>query len=202
MHRPSFYHLALALALLATPAWAHFRGISTSDYVLGGDGRVQARMTLALADLASIDPGAKDPASAAVARKIWDDGVEVKGDGRACTPSDERASMSGSDGLDLAATYACPAGTKKLQITLFFLDDVFASHRHVARISAGRDTVQKILSPADRAVVWESPEAGRPAPRPHGPRAPLLLVAAAIGAAFALWLGRRRARRASSTLGP
>ncbi len=200
MHRRPFYHLALALALLATPASAHFRGISSSDYTLGEDGRVGAKMTIALADLASIDPDAKDPASEAVARRVWDRGVEVKGDGKACAPADEHAEKSGGDGLDLTATFACPAGTRKLQITLFFLDDVFASHRHVARITAGRETVQKVLSPADRVVTWESREPARPA---HGLRAGrgLTLAAAVAGAALFLWLGRRRARRASTTLG-
>jgi hypothetical protein len=110
------------------------------------------------------------------------DGIGVDADGRACQGRLEGVQLTSGDGLELDAVFACGA-LRRLTVTLYFLSDLGAGHREVARIVAGSLTEQKLLSPTDRQIALTLP--APPPARSHlawlwGPAAILAAVLAAL----------------------
>lgn len=170
MHRSySAIPLVTALALASGVAWAHTTGLSQSELVVGTDGAVDARLVFAAVEIsaaASLDAnhdGEITPAEIDAARpdlkKLVLDGVEVKADGRACPASFRGAEVTEADGLVLEARYACPPDARAIEATLFLLSELRPGHRHVALLSAGERSSQKLLSGTNRSLTLELPPA-------------------------------------------
>lgn len=140
-----FYHFAVlsAAVLLAGPARAHDRGLSSSELTLGDAGVVSARFTFAAADLRT------DPA------EFVAHGVGVRADDVACPGTLTSVEAVGGDGLEVAATFACPAQVHSIEYVLYAISDAPEGARHVARITYGEATAQAVLSASKRGVTLD-----------------------------------------------
>ncbi len=209
MHRSySAIPLGTALALASSVASAHTSGLSQSELVVGRDGAVDARLVFAAVEItaaASLDAnhdGEITPAEIDAARpdlkKLVLDGVEVKADGRACPASFRGAELTEADGLVLEARYACPPDARTIEATLFLLSELRPGHRHVALLSAGERSSQKLLSGTNRSLTLELPPAAvRVAPSSSWRRtaAVVLAVVWTIGLFVLIAWRWRRGRR-------
>lgn len=142
--------------LLASPAVAHDRGVSSSDLTLGDGGLVTARFTFAAADLRT------EPADFVA------HGVGVTADDVACPGTLASALPAGGDGVELTATFACPPHPRSIEYVLYAISDAPEGARHVARLAHGDATTQAVLSATKRGVRldMEAPEPKKtPAPR-------------------------------------
>jgi len=129
--------------LLAGHAEAHDRGLSSSELTLGDAGVVSARFTFAAADLRT------DPA------EFVAHGVGVRADDTACPGTLTSVEAVGGDGLELAATFACPAHPHTIEYVLYAISDGPEGARHVARIAYGQATTQAVLSASHRGVTLD-----------------------------------------------
>jgi len=132
-----------AAVLLAGPAEAHDRGLSSSELTLGDAGVVSARFTFAAADLRT------DPADFVA------HGVGVRADDVVCPGTLTKVEAVGGDGLELAATFACPAHPHTIEYVLYAISDAPAGARHVARLAYGDATTQAVLSATTRGVTLD-----------------------------------------------
>ena len=205
----AFAIAAFAVATLAAaPALAHTTGVSQSDFTVGPDGAVDAQLVFAAAEIAgavALDAnhdGTVTEAELADARsdlkRIVMDGVEVKADGAACPGAFVKAELTELDGLVLAARYACPAGARAIEVTLYVLSELRPEHRHVARISGGGVVAQKMMSGTNRSAMLEVPPSGTARPKPAAWKRTTLVIVSAVWAvgtiAFVIWRRRRLKR--------
>lgn len=163
--------------LLAVPAAAHDRGLSSSELTLGDGGVISARFTFAAADLQT------EPADFVA------HGVGVQADGVPCPGALTGAQPVGGDGVEIAATFACPPHPHTLEYVLYAISDWPEGARHVARIAHGEATTQALLSASKRAIsldvappeprAWPAPAASRRPAYVLGGLALLVLVAIA-----------------------
>lgn len=181
-------------AFYSAPTAAHSLGVSTGSISVAPDGRVDADLVFAASELAgavALDKnhdGLVTEVEVAAAspdlRALLTAGTEIDADGSACAATSEGAALVAGDGIELRASYACPAGAHTIGVTLFFLSQLTPQHRHALEVTAGARTVQALLSGASR---YASIDLGRPAGRRTLPlwrqRAVLWLTIA-----FAVWM--------------
>lgn len=198
----------LATVLSALPARAHSPGLSTGDWVIYPDGRVEASLVFASAEALTVrgrggvvldrnHDGVVTDEELAGARadleQFVSEGVGVDADGDACPGRLAGAQLTSGDGLELDAAFTCGKLPRRLTVTLYFLSDLAASHREVARIALGSLTEQKLLSPTDRQIALTLPAA--PTARSPLARFPWVWGPAAILAFVLAALVVRRLRR-------
>ncbi len=200
-----------AVALATNVALAHTTGISQSELVVGSNGAVDARFVFAaveIANAASLDAnhdGEITPAELDAARpdlkKLVLDGVEVKADGRACPAAFRGVELTEADGLVLDARYACPPDARTIEATLFLLSELRPGHRHVAVLSAGERSSQKLLSGTNRSVSLDLPARPTQIASPWGWRRTTLVVVTVVWfiGMVALFVWRWRRAKANAT---
>jgi hypothetical protein len=192
----------IALVLLARFADGHTLGLSTSDFDVAADGRVEARFVFASAealrgvrlDRSGDGNVTSDEVRAAQGelRAFILDGVGVTADGEACPATFDGAELSEVDGLVIAATFGCPSGALRYEATLYYLAALGAGHREVARITSGQATSEAMLMRDRRQVALVLASGTRGRALPSGARAAIAVaVLLAVGVAFA---ALRRAR--------
>lgn len=123
-------------------------------------------------------------------------GVDVTADGARCAGTFQGSSVTENDGLQLDAMYACPAGAARVDVTLYYLSDLAAGHREVARIVASGASVEGLLSGTRRQLTLSIP--GRPdrsAAKARTGRRLIVLSAAFAVFMATLFLWRWRATR-------
>jgi hypothetical protein len=196
----------IGILLVACFAFGHTPGVSTCDFDVASDGRVEARFVFASTEpLRSVRLDrdgdgvvTEDEVIAArdELRAFIVGGVDVAADGVRCPATFDGAEIREADGLVLTASFACPAGPARLEATLYYLSDLRADHREVARITAASSTEEAVLTRDRRQIVLALPGAGaRQATRRNGRRGAIRLVALlALGLGFGLhaWLRGRR----------
>lgn len=154
-----------AAVLLAVPAAAHDRGLSSSELTLGDAGVVSARFTFAAADLQS------EPADF-VAR-----GVGVQADGVSCPGTLTGVEPVGGDGIEITATFTCPPHPHTLEYVLYAISDWPEGARHVARVAHGDASTQALLSASKRAISLDvAPPEPRALLAPAASRRPAWLL--------------------------
>jgi hypothetical protein len=168
----------LATVLSARPAVAHSPGLSTGDWVIYPDGRVEASLVFASTEALNVRGGSgvvldENHDGAVTDEELADaradlehfvvEGVGVEGDGAPCPGRLTGAELTSADGLELDAVFTCGKPPRRLAVTLYFLSDLGPGHREVARVAAGSLTEQKLLSPTDRqiALTLPAPQASR-----------------------------------------
>jgi hypothetical protein len=176
--------LAAAVLIAWAPAGAdaHAVGLSRGEYCRSG-ASLAVRLTFARRELMEAVPGLDADgdgeilprelaaATAALGERIAG-GIEVQGEGGSCGGRLDGAVLTESDGLAIAATFACADGTGALSIHLGFLGHLSLGHRHLAAVTGGG---------AERQVAYE----GRPDLTMDG-----AIAAPASGAAVAWTLFR------------
>jgi len=177
----------MATFVLPRSARAHTPGLSTANFVVRPGGEVEARLTFASVD---VDVARSDP------RGFLLDGVDVAGDGERCAGTFVAASPTEVDGFTIDGRYDCPADVARVEVTLYYLNNLPRGHREVARIVADSETVEAVLSGTHRALALSLPWR-RPAPSAAQRRGRHLLVLTATFAAamLALFVWRWRATR-------
>jgi hypothetical protein len=189
--------------LLPTRARAHTPGLSMADFEVHGDGEVDARLTFSMATAEPLTGTALDrngdglvtaedlAAAHDDLRGFVTDGIEVAADGSPCEGAFAGAALSEVDGLELRATYACPPGPAEMQVTLYYLSAITRGtpRKGIARIIAGGETAEGVLSGDHRALSLRLPRANKPPTRP-APRLVWVPLAAAVTALVA-WSSRR-----------
>ena len=165
---------AAAVLALSARAAAHEVGLSRGTYAAAG-AAVTAELVLSRKEVASVVPeldadrdgklSEEELASArpALQRAIVDR-VHVSSGGASCAGALAEARLSEEDGLDLRATYACPAPVTRARIELALLGDLAYGHRHIARSAVGAQVTEVVLSRSQRAL--EVVGTGEPAPAP------------------------------------
>src|SRR5262249_32030282 len=140
-------------------ARAHTLGLSTASFDVRPDGRVDARLVFAGAEVSAT---AQNPMLGDL-RTFVLEGVEVTADGARCAPTFRGADAIEGDRVALNASYACPppAATGEIAVTLFYLSALTPGHREIARITAGSATSEAVLSGDRRALVLQLPGAPR-----------------------------------------
>jgi hypothetical protein len=123
-------------------------------------------------------------------------GVDVTADGTRCEGTFQGSSVTETDGLQLDAMYACPAGAARVDVTLYYLSDLAPGHREVARIVASGASVEGLLTGNRRQLTLNIPGAsGRSAARARTGRRLLLLTIAFVVLMGTLFVWRWRATR-------
>ncbi|HLK41055.1 MAG TPA: hypothetical protein VKU41_30095 [Polyangiaceae bacterium] len=171
--------VVMVAVLLPRFARAHTLGLSTADFVVGPEGTVDAAFDFARGE--PLGPAA-DLASFLI------DGVVVTADGTACPGTFGAAEPDAVDGLRLTSSFACPAGSGQIEVTLYYLSALPRGHRQVARIVAGSASAEAILSSDRRALSLRIPDATPPLRRRGG------LVRAGVAAlaiGLVAWCARR-----------
>lgn len=159
--------------VLARTAAAHTLGVSVSEFDVLPDGRVEARLTFAVAEslgavvinrdhdgvvTESEVAAAGDELGAFLIR-----GVDVDAGSSRCPATFVGASLTEVDGLVLQATYACPSDAEVIEVTLYYLTELTRTHRQIARIVADGAVVEGVLTGEHRAIALTLP---------NGPRGP------------------------------
>lgn len=170
--------VALSVLLLAGVAFAHDRGVSTTEVEIAEGGKVDARFTFTAADVGNTS-----------AADFLATGVELRADGEPCTGTVDRWEKVG-DAVEAAIAFRCPKDAAAYELTLFLLSDLGPSHRNVARIAAGPRTAQAVLGPKERSIRLELPKP-KAAPSSSFP----MVGAAIVALFFAIVLFLRYARR-------
>ncbi|HEX8791381.1 MAG TPA: hypothetical protein VF765_10565 [Polyangiaceae bacterium] len=189
--------VVIALLFLPRVASGHTPGLSTAQFDVAPDGRVDAHLVFASAEPLNGTPLRDDDLRAFVL-----DGVDVSADGSRCDASWRGAYPTESDGLALDASYACAAGASEIAVTLYYLSALPPGHREVARIVAASGSAEAVLTGDRRALSLHlSAASAAPAPSSAAGRAARkarqLTVLYASFAAFmlALFVWRWRATR-------
>jgi hypothetical protein len=193
--------ISMAAAMMAglvvsRPAAAHTPGLSTASFDVQPDGRVEARLVFASADLLQGGPRlALRAESGADILAFVTEGVEVTADGAVCQATLHDAGLREGDGFAIDASYACPAGAGEIAATLYYLSSLGPAHREIARITAGSATSEAVLSGDRRAIALRLPVDTLRAKRLRNGRR-LTMVTAAFAVFMAgLFVWRWRATR-------
>lgn len=178
--RGTLLALVAVLAIsLASRAFAHEVGLSRGTYAVSGES-VTAELVLSRKEAASIVPeldadrdGALTEAELTAARpslqKAIVEGIRVSSGDSPCPGALTEARLSEEDGLDLRATYTCPAPVTRAKIELALIGDMAHGHRHIARSAAGTQVTETVLSRSQRTleVIGSSGPAPPPPKRGH-----------------------------------
>jgi hypothetical protein len=136
--------VGMALLLLPRFGLAHTLGLSTAEFQVQPDGRVEARFVFASGE----PPGASGDLGELVC-----DGVDVAADGVRCAGVFRSPEPTETDGVALSASYSCPDDAAEVEVTLYYLSALPPGHREVARIVAGSATAQAVLTGDHRALA-------------------------------------------------
>jgi hypothetical protein len=183
----------MASLFLPRPASGHTPGLSVAEFDVTPEGPVAAHITFASAEPLNGTPMRDEDLGAFLAA-----GVDVTADGTRCAGTFKGSSLTESDGLQLDATYACPAGAARVDVTLYYLSDLAPGHREVARIVASGASVEGLLTGTRRQLTLNIP--GRPdrsAAKARTGRRLLALSAAFVVFMTTLFVWRWRATRKS-----
>lgn len=177
--RGPFAAVAAALATTAAAALAHEVGLSRGSYAAAGE-TVTAELVLSRREAASIVPGLDadrdgkvtdgdlTAGRAAIQRAIVDR-IRVSSEGAPCPGALAKAQLSEDDGLELQATYTCPAAVTRAKIELSLIEDLAHGHRHIARSAVGTQVTEAVLSRGQRTLeVSGSAGAAPPPPAKQG----------------------------------
>ncbi|HEX4474935.1 MAG TPA: HupE/UreJ family protein [Polyangiaceae bacterium] len=143
-------HAAVALAMclvafaVAVTAAAHTLGLSRGEYRLDG-ATVVGTFTFARTEMVIAVPALDRDGVAlsdvtlgaekdAIARAIVDR-VAVTGDGARCPGKLDAAKLSGTDAVELTASFECPAHPNAVDIDFAVFDVLSSGHRHLAHAS-------------------------------------------------------------------
>jgi len=189
--------IVIGAPTLPSFALSHTLGLSTADFTVQPDGRVQARFVFASAEplgglwLDRDRNGVVTSEDVAAARGDLErfilDGVDFTADGDRCPATFEAASLSELDGLVLTARYACPDDADSVEATLYYLSALPRGHREIARIVAASATAEAVMTADRRAVRLTLPHSVR---RPGRRRVPRSWLAAGLVAAITAWFAR------------
>jgi hypothetical protein len=184
--------VAVMVALfLPRTALGHTLGLSVAEFDVTPEGPVAAHITFA-----SAEPLHGTPMRDEDLRAFLSAGVDVTADGTRCEGTFQGTSVTEADGLQLDATYACPAGAARVDVTLYYLSDLSPGHREVARIVASGASVEGLLTGDRRQLTLSIPGApGRSAARARTGRRLLALTIAFAVFMGALFVWRWRATR-------
>jgi hypothetical protein len=198
--------IAFVIGALILPSFArsHTLGLSTADFTVQPDGRVQARFVFASSEplgalwLDRDHDGVVTAEDVAAARgdlgRFILDGVDFTADGDRCPATFEAASLSEIDGLVLTARYACPDDADSVEATLYYLSALPRGHREIGRIVAASATTEAVMTADRRAVQLTLPHSVRTSGRRRVPRswfAGGLVAAATAWFARGVWQRRR-----------
>jgi hypothetical protein len=192
----------------SAPAAAHSLGVSTSSISVASDGHVDADLVFAASELAGaalldkshdgVITADEVAASMPDLRALLTTGTEVAADGTACAPTTENVELVEGDGIELRASYACPAGAHTIGVTLFFLSQLTPQHRHAIAITGAGRTVQALLRSDSRyASIDLGRTDGRRTLAPWRQRAVvwLTIVFGVWMSALFVWRWRRASRQ-------
>lgn len=189
--------VVIGLLFLPRLAAAHTPGLSTAQFDVAPDGRVDAHLVFASAEPLNGTPLRDDDLRAFVL-----DGVDVTADGSRCDATWRGSYATESDGLALDASYACAPGASEIAVTLYYLSALPHGHREVARIVAAGASIEGVLTGDRRALSLRLPAAtgatGAATPADHAARKArrlTILTAAFAASMLALFLWRWRATR-------
>jgi hypothetical protein len=186
--------VVIATLFLPRPGLAHTLGLSVAEFDVTPEGPVAAHITFA-----SAEPLHGTPLRDEDLRAFLDAGVDVTADGARCEGAFQGSSMTETDGLQLDARYACPAGASHIEVTLYYLSDLAPGHREVARIVASGASAEGLLTGDRRALSLDVPvHGGRSAARARTGNRILALTAAFVVFMTTLFVWRWRATRKST----
>jgi hypothetical protein len=185
------FGVVIATLFLPRSGLAHTLGLSVAEFDVTPEGPVAAHLTFA-----SAEPLHGTPLRDEDLRAFLASGVDVAADGARCEGTFQGSSVTETDGLQLDATYACPAGAARIDVTLYYLSNLAPGHREVARIVASGASVEGLLTGDRRALTLELPgRPGRAAARTRTGRRLLALTAAFVVFMTTLFVWRWRATR-------
>jgi hypothetical protein len=198
----------ISVLLVARFAGGHTLGLSTCDFDVAGDGRVDARFVFASTEplrAVRLDRDGdglvtEDEVSAAAPelRAFVVRGVDVTADGERCPATFQGATVRETDGLVLTASFACAPGGARIAATLYYLSDLGRDHREIARITAGDATEEAVLTRDRRQIALVVPGAASDALARKGKRSAAIAISAAavlaLGLGLRSWAWRRRAK--------
>jgi hydrogenase/urease accessory protein HupE len=177
--RRSALAAAVAVSLAASFTAAHEVGLSRGTYGVSGE-VVTAELVLSRKEAASVAPeldpdrdGKITEAELTAARPSFQktivDRIRVSSAEAPCPGALAEARLSEEDGLDLRATYSCPAPVTRAKIELALIEDLAHGHRHIARSAAGTQVTETVLSRSQRTfeVTGSGGAAAPPAKRSH-----------------------------------
>jgi hypothetical protein len=144
-----FVLVGIILLLLPRFGLAHTLGVSTAEFLVQPDGRVEARFVFASGEPLGAAGDLGD---------LVRNGVDIAADGARCSGVFRGAEPTETDGLSLSASYACPDDAARVEVTLYYLSALPPGHREVARIVAGAATVEAVLTGDHRALGLRLPE--------------------------------------------
>jgi hypothetical protein len=199
----------VALLVLPGSGLAHTPGLTVADFDVHADGQVEARLTFASAEPLgglALDRDGDGVVTSEDVSAARDDlrsfvlsGIEVDADGSPCAAAFRDASLTEVDGLVLQASYQCPNDAAEIEATLYYLtppDRGRSTRRGIARIVAGSEMTEGMLTGERRAIALRLPGRAHAASR-KSRRVAVLLAAAAIVALLAWGSHRWRAARAA-----
>jgi hypothetical protein len=146
--------VGIALLLLPRFGLAHTPGLSTAEFSVQPGGHVDARFVFASGE--PLVP--RDDLGAFLL-----DGVDVAADGARCAGTFRGVEPVETDGVALAATYACPDDLAEVEVTLYYLSALPPGHREIVRIVAGSATGEAVLTGDRRALTLRLPNDGQAA---------------------------------------
>lgn len=158
--------LAIACALVASPALAHDVGISRMNLAELPDGKIHARFTFTARE------------AAAAFDRDGHVAVDVRTDGESCVPGPVTTTPDG-DGLVVDEDFACAKATRSIEAIAYFVTQMGASHEDVAIVETPEGTHEELLRASHRAIVVSLARA----PRRESPRRGKIAAIAAAGAA-------------------
>lgn len=166
---------ALALASVGV-AWAHEVGLSRGVYRLTGR-EVAAELTFARAELLGLVPALDgdgdgvltdgELSSGTAALQVVVDGVQVTGDGQACTGALVDAALTEEDGARVRLRFTCAAEPGRIGLALPVLDTLAFGHRHLGHLARADGEVF-----ADLVLHRRSASASAEVPAGSAPSAP------------------------------
>ncbi len=175
-------------------AAAHTLGMSVAEFEVAADGHVDGRVTFASAEPLGGTPLRDEDLGA-----FLEHGVDVTADGARCDATFGGASITESDGLLLEARYACPAGARRIEVTLYYLNTLAEGHKEIARIVAPGRSAEGVLTRDRRALALELPSS-TPGPRRRSATPVVVLTATftvfMVGLTLWRWRATRKQRRA------
>jgi hypothetical protein len=197
--------VVIAVLLLARFARGHTLGLSTCDFDLAGDGHVEGRMVFASSeplrgvhldrDGDGVVTDDEVRASRTELASFVVDGVGVAADGESCAATFGDATLDEVDGLVMTASFACPRGASRVEVTLYYLTALGLGHREVARITAGAASAEALLTGDRRQIALVVPGEARSGRFSLGARAAAAVFAVLFGITLALTSLRSRTQR-------
>ena len=136
----------LLAGLLHAPALAHAHALKLSRGEWSFErGEVAARLVLFRDELPMLAPeGLADAAAEAAALEHVAGSTEVRVNGARCDLERSVLHRVEGDGAAIELHWRCPAGESRWTVALPFLSDLSPGHTHLARVTAGGLTVERV----------------------------------------------------------